>query len=210
MQTKIKICGLTTKEDIQSVNQGKITYAGFVFFEKSKRNLTYAQYEELIRDLDPSIQKVAVVVSPTLEEIEHYNTFDIDILQIHGNCDRSCIDKSRHPIWQAVNIQKIQEADARFIEAEQIQGYVIDAAEYGSGKTFEWRKEQAEQIRELTKGKQFILAGGLHAKNVQQGITIFHPDVVDVSSGVEHEGKLGKDKKKIESFIRKVREYATE
>ena len=53
------------------------------------------------------------------------------------------------------------------------------------------------------KERQFILAGGLRASNVQQGISIFQPDMVDVSSGVE--GDMGKDKELIKEFIERVR-----
>ena len=53
------------------------------------------------------------------------------------------------------------------------------------------------------KEKTFILAGGLKAQNVSEGIRIFLPDVVDVSSGVE--GKDGKEKEKIEEFVKEVR-----
>ena len=49
-----------------------------------------------------------------------------------------------------------------------------------------------------------ILAGGLNTENVSRGIQLFAPDIVDVSSGVETDGK--KDRRKIEAFIRKVRE----
>ena len=38
-----------------------------------------------------------------------------------------------------------------------------------------------------------MLAGGLTADNVSEGIRIFEPDIVDVSSGVENE--TGKDEK---------------
>ncbi len=51
----------------------------------------------------------------------------------------------------------------------------------------------------------FILAGGLSSENVEEGIRLFEPDVVDVSSSVE--GEHGKDYKKVEAFVRKVREH---
>jgi phosphoribosylanthranilate isomerase len=53
--------------------------------------------------------------------------------------------------------------------------------------------------------RKFVLAGGLNESNVQEGMKLFSPDVVDVSSGVEVEN--GKDKTKINNFVRKVRNY---
>ena len=91
---------------------------------------------------------------------------------------------------------------------KKITGYVIDAGNYGSGKTFDWNSSKAvleEAKQKVFAGKQFILAGGLNSKNVAEGINTFSPDIVDVSSGVE--GKCGKDKILIEEFIGKVREH---
>lgn len=57
-------------------------------------------------------------------------------------------------------------------------------------------------------GRKFVLAGGLHAGNVNKGIQLFHPDVVDVSSGVENEN--GKDEALIKQFVACVKEEAKE
>ena len=80
---------------------------------------------------------------------------------------------------------------------------MIDGAGYGGGKPFDW-KTCSKKVCELTEGKQLILAGGLDVCNVRTGIHFFQPDIVDVRSSVEENGK--KSKTKIEAFIRKVRE----
>ena len=57
------------------------------------------------------------------------------------------------------------------------------------------------------KDKTFILAGGLNSDNVADAISILHPDIVDVSSGVEgSHDKVGKDKILIDSFVLSVRQ----
>ena len=80
----IKICGITTPEEAVYLNEAGVSYAGFVFFPKSKRNVTYEQAEKIFSGLDPSIKKVAVFVSPTLAEIQSAEEIGADILQIHG------------------------------------------------------------------------------------------------------------------------------
>ncbi len=96
-----------------------------------------------------------------------------------------------------------------FLHHPNICGYVIDGAEYGGGKTFGWETENdfaasaADTIRDALHGKQFILAGGLNAGNVQAGIRLFSPDVVDVSSGVESNDH--KDRVLMDRFIRMAR-----
>lgn len=49
--TKVKICGLSRPEDIEAVNTYGADYAGFVFFVKSKRNISYEKAEMLLKEL---------------------------------------------------------------------------------------------------------------------------------------------------------------
>ena len=53
---------------------------------------------------------------------------------------------------------------------------------------------------------QLLLAGGLHAGNVEEAIRYVQPDGVDVSSGVEKSDGCGKDPKKIKAFVDCVRQ----
>lgn len=71
----------------------------------------------------------------------------------------------------------------------------------GNGKTFSW-----ELLRDMPKElrKKMILAGGLNALNIEEAIRTVRPYMVDVSSGVETEGK--KDVEKIKQFIIKAKE----
>ena len=135
----IKICGITDPGEAAYLNEASVSYAGFVFFPKSKRNVTYEQAEKIFSALDPSIPKVAVFVSPTLAEIQRAEGIGADILQIHGTLAQEIIKKSRHPIWRAVNIK----SGTEFLEKEElfydnITGIVVDGAQYGGGKTFDW------------------------------------------------------------------------
>ena len=82
-----------------------------------------------------------------------------------------------------------------------IKGFVFDATEPGSGKTFDWNS-----IKDIKRNeKMFILAGGLNPYNVAEAIEMVKPDGVDVSSGVEKEDGVGKDEEKIIEFVRNAR-----
>lgn len=212
---KVKICGITKQEETEYLNQNGVDYAGFVFYEKSRRNVGISQAMELMRCLDKGIQRAAVTVSPDAELVRKIEQAGFDLLQIHGKLDEAVLRSCKLPIWRAVNISSLKEAMEQLerehaFEAPQIAGFVVDGAVYGSGKTFQWDRTgdaaEAELLAELLgemKEKTFILAGGLRAENVSEGIRIFSPDVVDVSSGVE--GEHGKEKEKIEKFMREVR-----
>lgn len=204
--TKVKICGLSRPEDIEAVNTYGADYAGFVFFENSKRNVSYDKAEMLLKELkkNPNIQSVAVCVSPSKDEVKRLNDIGFDLIQIHGTIPADCQSDGGLALWQAVNIAGSTEvnADELFIQSPNIRGYVVDGAEYGSGKTFGWEAEEKTFVfpeKLKIKNRQFILAGGLNIENVQDGIHMLHPDVVDVSSGVERDGV--KDAALIREFI---------
>jgi phosphoribosylanthranilate isomerase len=214
---KIKICGLTRPEEADYLNEAGADYAGFVFFEKSKRNVSIPQAQAIIARLDESIRPVAVTVSPDVALAHNLEKAGFSILQIHGELSPQVLEEVQVPVWYAVNIAKEEELAKRtdFLQtlprhlSDRIEAIVVDGAEYGSGKTFDWQKSKrlkkagAQSPPSLFSNRRFVLAGGLTPENVQEGITLFAPDVVDVSSGVE--GSSGKDKKLILDFIRKAR-----
>jgi phosphoribosylanthranilate isomerase len=216
---KVKICGLTRPGEAAYLNEAGADYAGFVFFEKSKRNVTIPQAKEIRKELDPNIRPVAVTVSPDVAWVRQIEQAGFAVLQIHGELSREVLEAAKLPVWYAVNIAKEEELAKRadFLNSlpqqlsEKIEAIVVDGAEYGSGKTFDWAKSKrlkkagAQSPPELFAKRRFVLAGGLNPGNVQEGIRLFAPDLVDVSSGVE--GAAGKDRDLIIEFIRKAREY---
>ena len=211
---QVKICGLTKTEEAAYLNDVGTDYAGFVFYPKSKRNVSFAQSKEIREQLNPQIQAVAVTVSPDVELVRRIIDSGFDIVQIHGELHKEVLETASIPRWYAVNIIKeeelLQKAEA-FMKMPQhlqkkIEAIVVDGASYGGGKTFDWKQADVKNAAaELLMHRKFVLAGGLNESNVQEGMKLFSPDVVDVSSGVE--GEKGKDKTKINNFVRKVRDY---
>ncbi len=228
METKVKICGLTRKEEAAYLNEAGADYAGFVFYPQSKRNVSIEEAKEIMQALSPSIKKVAVLVSPDLEQVREIEEAGFDIIQIHKELKKEVYEAASRPIWRALNVSKVaelqklgkeagekavgekeekeqsQEKQKSFETADpnhKIAAYLIDGEKFGSGQTFDW--SAAEAVRKLLGEKEFVLAGGLNPDNVEEGIRLFSPDIVDVSSGVE--GDSGKDRKKILEFVRKAK-----
>ena len=193
--TQIKICGFTDPKEAAFISYPDVSYMGMVlFFEKSKRNISLETAKAIMRAADPRIQKVAVVVSPTVAQAKVIEKAGFDFLQVHGVLREDVLIETAIPIIRAYNGGAGEEA-----ESPHICAYLFDAAEPGSGKAFDWK-----MLAEKKRKKPWFLAGGLTAANAGKAISLVHPDVVDVSSGVEYTDRKGKDPEKIAEFVRAV------
>ena len=183
--TKIKICGLVMPSDIQYVNKYLPDYIGFVF-APSKRQITFETAKELKQALNPAIKAVGVFVDEAHENIiKLVNENIIDIVQLHGSENEEYILALRQKV--SAPIIKVNAAGGDYI--------LFDNSSGGSGKTFNWDT--------IKTAKGSFLAGGLNASNVEAAIKKLNPYCVDLSSGVETDGK--KDAAKIKEIINIVR-----
>jgi phosphoribosylanthranilate isomerase len=214
-QAEIKICGLTKPVEAAYLNDVDAEYAGFVFYEKSRRKVSIEQTDRIRAKLKPSIKSVAVTVSPDMQLVRELEAAGFDILQVHRELTMEVLENSSIPIWYAFNVSDAAEVEEKqqFFEqlpknlVDKIKAVVVDGAQFGSGRTFDWNADwldgKEQKLSAIFENRKFILAGGLNPDNVAEGIRTFHPDIVDVSSGVE--GQFGKDKEKIEAFAHAVR-----
>jgi phosphoribosylanthranilate isomerase len=127
----------------------------------------------------------------------------INIIQLHGDEDENYLNRLReelpNPIIRAVRVRNGQ--DILKAEAMNCDFLLLDAykeKEYGgSGVRFDW-----ELIPKLT--KPFFLAGGINSMNVAMAIREYRPYCIDVSTGVETEGR--KDPAKLKELSRLIRD----
>ena len=194
MIPKIKICGLSREEDIICVNGCRPEYIGFMFWEPSKRYITPAKAAVLKEILSPDIKAVGVFLdNPVSEVIEIAQSGVIDMIQLHGSEDAAYIKQIRKntalPIIKAFSVAK--GADADTINGSEADLVLIDSGRGGTGETFDW--EFLQGIK-----RDYFLAGGLSPDNAVEAAKT-GAYALDVSSGVETEGK--KDADKIRMFI---------
>lgn len=196
--SKIKICGLFSPCDADYVNKAMPDYAGFVFYEKSHRNVTMQQAEQLRKCIHSSIPAVGVFVNAPQEQIATLcHERIIQIVQLHGGESVEYIERLRKqipgvPIWQAFRVRAIE--DLQMAEKSTADLILLDNG-YGTGEAFDWS---------LISGmsRPFVLAGGLTPQNIPQAIARFAPFMVDISSGVETDKQ--KDPVKILSAVAAV------
>ena len=202
---KIKMCGITTPADVAAVNEVRPDYIGMVmYFPKSKRNVSVETARRLLEELRKDVKKVAVVVSPDAEQIAEIGELGFDVIQIHGQTSDELIESAHLPVWKAFNV-KDMDMYPHYQSLSNVAGYVFDAGGPGSGKTFDWNS-----LTDIDRdGRLFVLAGGLTPDNVRRAIEQVHPDVVDVSSGIEYDvvggvQKPGKDPEKMRRMKRNI------
>ena len=187
--TKVKICGLSTVEAVETAVLAGADYIGFVFAE-SKRQVSLEQAQELAKRVTGKTKIVGVFVSPSLEDLEQaIGQVPLDMVQIHGTFDESLIPLISVPVIRAIQLSD-QEAQV----SSQADYLLFDAPVAGSGQTFDWDLLKDQKIQQ-----DFFIAGGLTVDNVHQARETFQPYALDVSSGVETDGR--KDIEKIKAFI---------
>ena len=201
--TKIKLCGLSRPCDIETANRLRPEYIGFVFAPNSRRYVTPEQAAELKALLAPGIQAVGVFVNAPPETVAGLlNRGVIDLAQLHGTEDEAYLSRLRaltdKPVIQAFRIRSEEDClTARRSSAD----YILLDSGAGTGKAFDW-----SLIREL--GRPYFLAGGLGPENAAASVRLLRPYAVDVSSGIETDGK--KDQQKMADFVSAVRREGAE
>lgn len=187
--TKVKICGLSTVEAVETAVLADADYIGFVF-AASKRQVSLEQAQELAKRVTGKTKIVGVFVSPSLEDLEQaISRVPLDMVQIHGAFDEALMPMISVPVIRAIQLSD-QEAQV----SSQADYLLFDAPVAGSGQTFDWGLLKDQKIQQ-----DFFIAGGLTVDNVRQARETFQPYAVDVSSGVETDGR--KDIEKIKAFI---------
>lgn len=202
--TKIKICGITNKEDaIHAAGLG-VDMLGFVFYKKSKRYVEPKVVRDIINELPPLISRVGVFVDESKERVrEIAEDSDIDTLQFHGDeAPDYCLSfKDDYKVIKAFRIE--DRKDLKDINNYDVDFYLLDTkvsdSKGGTGKIFNWRvMEEFEFL------KPVILSGGLGPKNISRAIKDIMPYGVDVSTGVE-ESPGKKDFELMKKFVENVR-----
>ena len=195
----VKICGITSIDTAQAVVDANADMIGFVF-APSKRQLSTSLAEEIANTLPQTIQKVGVFVDEPLENIlSIIERVNLDIVQLHG--DESIDYQKRIPIpiikafpATTEGVNQANQSSAKYI---LIDSPPVQSSRGGNGVTFNWNI-----LKDQPFTSKLILAGGLNTENIREAIKTVNPAGVDVSSGVETNGK--KDAKKIQQFITNV------
>lgn len=185
---------------------------GFVFFEKSPRNVTAEQVAKLAAEIPSSVIKTGVFVNPDDAQLTQIlKLAPLNLIQLHGAESPERVKEVKKkfglPVMKAIAISGPEDiaqakayensADMLLFDAKPTTS-LKDALPGGNGLSFDWQ---------LIKGTDWqipwMLSGGLDVGNILQAITISGARMVDISSGIENRPGE-KSSAKIEAFLSKV------
>jgi phosphoribosylanthranilate isomerase len=211
--TKVKICGITEPQQALIASEAGADFLGLVF-AKSRRQVLpdgALKLTKAIRKFDSHGELVGVFVNVPSQELNAVAAYcQLDLVQISGDEDWNYCREIKFPLIKVIHAGANQNAEDILAEIkigcnmlkEQEFICMIDAKsekEYGgTGRSFDWGL-----AKEITRNHPVIIAGGLTPSNVGILIEEAHPWGVDVSTGVETNGR--KDENKIKEFIYAVK-----
>ena len=198
---KIKICGLNPTRDVQLCIDLKVDYLGFVFYQKSPRNVNLSDIKVLANYDKKGSSFVAVTVNPSNEFIKKNLMGNFDVIQLHGSESKDRVEEIKGMGFKIIKAIKVKEEKDIDKHKEFNNADIILFDTPSMEKTSEFPKDL---IAKLPQGEKYALAGSISRDNVEiiskLGVNFF-----DLSSSLE--SQLGyKDHLKIEDFINKINE----
>src|SRR4051812_3322586 len=211
---RFKVCGLTSLVDAEFADRCGADYLGFIFYPKSPRHISLAQFRAMAPRL-PERRKVAVSVEPTIDELAAMRDAGFDYFQIHFRPETtseqlaqwSQLVGQKH-LWLApklpadADVSPAMLAAAKFIMLDTFHNEAFG----GTGKTGDWKKFSRHQTAHP--GNFWILAGGLNPENIGEALPQTGAHFVDVNSGVERDPGI-KDEAKLKAFVVALHKAAT-
>ena len=170
---KVKLCGFRDCESLKIAIEKKCDFLGFVFVDKSPRNISVMQARALSDLVPNSIKKVAVVVNSNLEFISQIITnFNPDFLQFHGDEDVEFLKKFRQKfpqvkIIKAFRINEVKDLEGVRAFEDYCDLFLFDGQNPGSGKKFNW-----EILKNFNCKKDWFLSGGINLDNLDEVLKI--------------------------------------
>ena len=203
---KVKVCGITRKEDALAAVAAGCDALGFLFYKKSPRCISLAAARAIIKALPKRIITIGVFVNAPAGRVKRVaGACGLGILQFHGEESPAfCRLFKKYKIIKTFRIK--EKIDFQQVARYDVWAYLFDTwakgARGGTGKQFNWKVLATPASQALR--RPVFLSGGLKCGNVRRALACAHPAWVDVSSGVESApGK--KDHGKVKRFIAAVK-----
>ena len=233
--TWVKICGTTNLEDALTAVDAGADAVGFVFYEKSPRNISAEAARAIVEKLPESVEKIGVFVAPDakhcvrvvqeagLTGTQTYvsmvesgtapatgaSLFPVGARHLMAFHMSVFLENANETAHASSEVAESEEKIPTSIPEGQMQTVLLDSGDLrmpgGTGKTFDWQRAIPISREMRRSGVNIVVAGGLTPANVAEAISILNPWGVDVVSGVEATPGK-KDPEKVRAFVKAVRE----
>ena len=182
---KVKICGITNRDDARLAVDLGVDALGFIF-APSPRRITPEAARGIIETLPPMLQTVGVFVNETEKNIgEILEYCGLSLIQLHGDESPEFCQKFRTRAVKSFRVKDAESLESIRAYQGQVRAILLDTYQKGlaggTGKVFPW--ELAVKAKEI--GLPVILSGGLTPSNVEEAIRTVRPYAVDINSGIE-------------------------
>lgn len=227
----VKICGLSTPSAVKTAIEGGANHIGFIFFEKSPRNVSLDLAASLASECPASVNTVAVCVNADESFIQTMvDVVKPDFVQFHGQETPQQIADFKQKFGikaiKALPIKTYEDfagADPYFDYADRLLFDAKPPADAtlpgGNGASFDWKllaKWRAEIRNRSCQGSghpanpnhldmatSAMLSGGLKLSNIAEALQHSHAQGIDLSSGVERSPGI-KDDAKIAALLEAI------
>jgi len=204
---RVKICGLTRPADAAAAAAAGASYLGVVFVGGPR--VVSAAAAAAVRAAAAGVPVFGVYGEESVENILHVSReAGLSGAQLHGAYRRDAAARLRAEglvVWRVVRIASPDDLDALTEAARDADAVLVEPrvphVSGGSGVSLDLAV--AREARSRLAGTTMVLAGGLVPATVAQAVALVRPEVVDVSSGVEHLPGV-KDPEKIARFMEAV------
>ena len=206
MRTRVKICGIKQLEHAVTAVESGADALGFVFYEKSSRNVSIEKAAEIVSQLPAFVTITALLVNADVEQVNQIiQRVKPDLLQFHGDESPEFCEQFNRPYMKAIRMQEDTDLVTLSQSFKGARALLLDTCVKGvpggTGESFNWnwigKNTRSGDILPI------VLAGGLNSENVSEAIDVVAPWAVDVSGGVEVAPGV-KSSNKIQQFINSV------
>ncbi len=203
---KVKVCGLSSAEQVKTCVQHEADYCGFILnYPKSHRFIQFEKAKELTNIEKKYTKYVGVLVNPKNEELEKFSKLNIDYFQIYGNYNEKSISdiKLKFNKKVIVTIQIKNKKDIlNYKQFEKIADIILwdsSGLELSLDWNFDWMNSIQSKVTKM-------IAGNINIDKLERIFNL--ADIVDVSGALET-NKV-KDISKIKNFLNKLKKLNNE
>lgn len=202
MSVKVKICATRSLEAAQIAASEGAEFLGLVFTPKVKTHtINLAVAKRISKEMKGKINLVGVFQNMSLDKVKKIIAeCDLDYAQFHGDEPPEYLNQIKIKKIKAFRLPgefDIDEARKKMRQFK-VDFYLVDRIKQSKGPML-----NMETVKLLAREFPLICAGGLNPDNVAEVIKMVKPQVVDVASGVETNGK--QDLEKIKKFIKNAK-----